>query len=67
MKDQIHTALIILPNLHLSVSYSIELYEFSEADTLGILTDKRIEPDWKSYLAGRDPALEWVLAYPKVK
>lgn len=56
-----------LPNSRLPVSYSIELYKFSEADTPGILPDKKIEPDWKSYLAGRDPALEWILAYPKVK
>lgn len=56
-----------LPNSRLPVSYSIELYKFSETDTPGILPDKRIEPDWKSYLAGRDSALEWILAYPKVK
>ena len=56
-----------LPNSHLPMSYSIELYKFSEADTPGILPDKRIEPDWKSFLAGRDTALDWILAYPKVK
>ena len=56
-----------LPNSHLPVSYSIELYKFSETDTPGILPDQRIEPDWKSFLAGRDPALEWILAYPNVK
>ena len=56
-----------LPNSRIPVSYSIELYRFSEADTPGILPDKRIEPDWKSYLAGGDPALEWILAYPTGK
>jgi len=56
-----------LPNSHLPVSYSIELYKFSETDTPGILPDQRIEPDWKSYLAGRDPALEWILAYSNAK
>ncbi|MEO7675122.1 MAG: hypothetical protein ABIU09_13700 [Pyrinomonadaceae bacterium] len=54
-----------LPNSHLPVSYSIELYKFAESDTPGILPDKLIEPDWKPYLAGKDPALEWVLAYGK--
>ncbi len=50
-----------LPNSHLPVSYSIELYKFSETDTPGILPDQRIDPDWKSFLEGRDPALEWIL------
>ncbi|HEX9960228.1 MAG TPA: hypothetical protein VGB00_04820, partial [Pyrinomonadaceae bacterium] len=31
----------------------------TETDTAGILPDKLIEPDWKSFLAGRDTALEW--------
>lgn len=52
---------IALPNSHLWLSYSIELYKFSQADTPGILPDKRIDPDWKSFRAGRDPALEWIL------
>ncbi|HEY8559132.1 MAG TPA: hypothetical protein VIL74_01930 [Pyrinomonadaceae bacterium] len=54
-----------LPNSHFPVSYSIEFYKFSETDTPGITPDRRIEPDWRSFLAGRDPALEWILAYPK--
>ncbi|HEY0459967.1 MAG TPA: hypothetical protein VGC97_12585 [Pyrinomonadaceae bacterium] len=53
-----------LPNSHLTVSYSIEFYKFSDTDTPGILPDHRIEPDWQSFAAGRDPALEWILAYP---
>lgn len=56
-----------LPNSHLPVSYSIEFYKFSAADTPGILPDKLIAPDWQSFLAGRDAALEWILAYPKTK
>lgn len=56
-----------LPNSHLPVSYSIEFYKFSETDTPGILPDKLIEPDWNSYLNGRDKALELILAYPKTK
>ncbi len=54
-----------LPNSHLPVSYSIEFYKFSETDTSGILPDKLIAPDWKSYTEGRDAALKWILAYPK--
>ncbi|HYJ90778.1 MAG TPA: hypothetical protein VEV84_05695 [Pyrinomonadaceae bacterium] len=56
-----------LPNSHLPVSYSIELYHFSDNDTPGIIPDKLIVPDWRSYVAGRDPVLEWILAYPKNK
>ena len=56
-----------LPNSRLHVSYSIEFYKFSDADTPGIIPDQKIEPDWKSFLAGRDSALEWILAYPKTK
>ncbi len=56
-----------LPNSHLPVSYSIQLYKFSGTDTPGIIPDELIEPNWNSYQAGRDPALEWVLAYPKNK
>jgi hypothetical protein len=56
-----------LPNSRLPVSYSIELYKFAQTDTPGILPDQRIDPDWKSFLNGRDPALEWILAAPNVK
>ena len=56
-----------LPNSHLTVSYSTELYKFSEADTPGIIPDKVIVPNWKSCSAGRDDALEWILAYPKAR
>jgi hypothetical protein len=56
-----------LPNSRLEVGVSIELAKFAETDTPGILPDKLIEPDWKSFLNGRDTALEWALAYPKIK
>jgi len=55
---------ISLPNSHLGLGYSVELYKFSQADTPGILPDKMIEPDWRSFQAGRDPALEWILNFP---
>jgi hypothetical protein len=57
----------MLPNSRLQGGVSIELAKFADADTPGILPDKLIEPDWKSYLNGRDPDLEWALAYPKIK
>jgi len=56
-----------LPNSHLEFSVSIDFYKFAEKDTAGLMPDKLIEPDWKSYQTGRDPVLEWILAYPEVK
>jgi hypothetical protein len=53
----------LLPNSHLSVSYSTELYKFSPVDTLGIIPDKLIAPTWTSCRDGRDDALEWALVY----
>ena len=50
-----------LPNSRLKVSYSVEFYKFSEDDTPGIIPDKIIRPDWDSYAAGRDLALEWIV------
>jgi hypothetical protein len=54
-----------LPNSHLGVSYSTQLYKFQEQDTPGIIPDKRIDPDWRSYQQGRDPALAWILKQAK--
>jgi hypothetical protein len=51
----------LLPNSHLSVIYSTELYKFATVDTPGIIPDKLISPTWSSCRAGRDDALEWVL------
>lgn len=56
-----------LPNSHLEFSVSIDFYKFAEKDTAGLMPDKLIEPDWNSYQAGHDPALEWILDYPNVK
>ena len=56
-----------LPNSHLEGSYSIELYKFADQDTAGLIPDRLIEPDWKSFQSGRDSALEWILSYPKNK
>ena len=55
----------LLPNSHLDVSYSTLLYKFQEQDTPGIMPDKRIDPDWRSYKQGLDPALAWILRQVK--
>jgi hypothetical protein len=49
-----------LPNSHLSVWVSTRFYEFQKTDTPGVMPDQRIDPDWNSYLRGRDPVLEWI-------
>ena len=49
-----------LPNSHIGVSYSTRLYKFQEKDTPGIMPDKRMDPDWRSYKQGQDPALAWI-------
>lgn len=54
----------MLPNSHLKVWVSTEFYKFQEQDTPGVMPDKRIDPDWASYRAGRDPVMEWILATP---
>jgi hypothetical protein len=51
-----------LPNSHLDLSYSTEFYKLQPTDTPGVIPDQLIEPDWSSYRAGRDRALEWILA-----
>lgn len=56
-----------LPNSHLDVSVSTQLYKFQEKDTPGVMPDKLITPDWAAYKIGRDPVLEWILAQSIVK
>ncbi len=56
-----------LPNSHLVVSYSWKYYKFQDQDTLAVMPDKLIEPDWSNYKAGRDPVMEWILAQPLAK
>jgi Peptidase family S41 len=54
---------LILPNSGLRVSYSAEYYKFQEQDTPGVMPDKRIDPNWAAYKAGRDPVMEWIRSY----
>jgi hypothetical protein len=54
-----------LPLSKLRASCSMLRYRFqpgSEADA--VFPDQRIDPDWSSFSAGRDAALEWILARP---
>ena len=54
-----------LPQSKLRVSCSMLKYRFqpgSAADT--VFPDRRIDPDWRSFAAGKDAALQWILAQP---
>lgn len=52
----------MLPNSHLRVWVSTRVYKFQEQDTPALMPDHRIDSDWPSYRAGRDPVMEWILA-----
>ncbi len=56
-----------LPNSRLEVSYSTRYYKLQDEDTPALMPDKLIEPIWELYTAGRDPAMEWILAQPLPK
>ena len=56
-----------LPNSHLQVSYSTRYYKLQDEDTPSLMPDKLIEPSWEVYTAGRDLAMEWILAQPLSK
>ncbi len=54
-----------LPLSKLRVSCSMLKYRFqpdSESET--VMPDQRIDPDWALFKAGKDAALEWILARP---
>ena len=52
-----------LPNSGIVVSYSTQYYKFLDEDVPAVMPDKRIDPDWQNYKAGRDPVMEWILSY----
>ena len=56
-----------LPNSRLEVSYSTRYYKLQDEETPSLMPDKLIEPVWELYTAGRDPAMEWILAQPLPK
>src|SRR5262245_41222124 len=47
-----------LPNSRLVVSYSTRYYKFLEEDAPAVQPDKRIDPNWADFQAGRDPVME---------
>ena len=50
-----------LPNSRLVISYSTRYYKFLDEDVPAVLPDVRIDPDWMTFKAGRDPVMEWIL------
>lgn len=53
-----------LPNSHLVVRASTLYYEFRKHGENAVRPDKEMIPSWADVKAGRDPAMEWVLAQP---
>jgi hypothetical protein len=54
---------VLLPNSHLTLRYSTQYYEFVPRGENVIRPDQEVRPTWDEVRAGRDPVLEWVLAY----
>ena len=54
-----------LPNSGLRVSYSTQYHRIGTATDSEIAPDKRIEPTWEEFRAGRDPIMEWILSYAR--
>ena len=48
-----------LPNSRIVISYSTKYYQFLDEDVPAFLPDKRIDPQWDAFKAGRDPVMEW--------
>ncbi len=53
-----------LPNSHIGVSAAQLRYRFGDESADAVYPDHRIDPDFASYWAGRDPVMEWVLQQP---
>src|SRR5216683_2876150 len=51
-----------LPNSGLVVSYSTKYYKFLDEDAPAVMPDKRIDPNWLDFKAGRDPVMDWILS-----
>jgi hypothetical protein len=54
---------INLPNSHLVVSHSTRYYKFLDEDARAVMPDKRIDPNWPDYKAGRNSVMDWILSY----
>ena len=55
-----------LPHSGLQVSCSTLRYRFQPEsdDPPAVMPDRRIDPEWNLFKAGRDPVLEWIQAQP---
>jgi len=54
-----------LPHSKLRTSCAMLKYRFQPpAETEAVFPDQRIDPDWRSFSAGEDAALRWILAQP---
>jgi hypothetical protein len=53
-----------LPNSHLTVRVSTQWYAFRKTGPNMVAPDKPIAPAWADVKAGRDAALDWILAQP---
>jgi hypothetical protein len=57
--------LFTLPLSKLRVSCSMLKYRFQpDSETDAVFPDQQIDPDWSSFSAGKDAALQWILARP---
>jgi hypothetical protein len=54
---------VVLPNSHLTLRYSTRYYEFLPGGENIIRPDEEIRPTWDQVKTGRDPVLDWVLAF----
>ncbi len=54
---------VTLPNSHLTLRYSTRYYAFAPGGDNVIRPDHELVPSWEDFAAGRDPVLDWVLAY----
>jgi len=54
---------MLLPNSRLRAGYSVRYYEFDPGNAANVVEpDKTIGITWPEYAAGKDPALDWILA-----
>lgn len=51
-----------LPNSRIVVSYSTRYYKFLDEDVPAVMPDKRIDPNWPDFKAGRDAVMDWILS-----
>jgi len=54
-----------LPNSRLTITYSVDYYEFVKKGENEIRPDHQVPPtSWEDFKAGRDPAFEWIITQP---